>query len=312
MSSLRPERILRGHRAPISSGKFLAYPFIATGSSDGVVKLWKTTSFKNISTIQAHPDSSLISLTSFNSGNSFLTQGRDSLVKTWDINQGSPQCSNVLTTNSLHSFCKLGLSKDNKIIAISGNDPNVLEFWDYTSQENIHSIKSTKNGMVMSVTFSDPNSNKICIGYENGMVNILDLRTYEAVSSRKNHSQPVLAVCMNTGGTIGVSCSADPEILKFSISETKIEIIDKFQANTPGFASLVLRSDEKILGSCGWDKRIRIFSFKRNLKQLAILKFHKETVNDLDFLIANEKELILSVSKDKRAAIWNVPFQKKK
>ena len=56
-----------------------------------------------------------------------------------------------------------------------------------------------------------------------------------------------------------------------------------------GQQSLVIRSDGKILATSGWDGRIRIYSTK-NLKELAVLKWHKDGCYAVDFAIVGVAE----------------------
>ncbi|KAF2121433.1 WD40-repeat-containing domain protein [Lophiotrema nucula] len=54
------------------------------------------------------------------------------------------------------------------------------------------------------------------------------------------------------------------------------------QTKHAGQQSLRVRSDNRILATGGWDSRVRIYSVK-TLKELAVLKWHKESVYAVDF-----------------------------
>lgn len=70
-----------------------------------------------------------------------------------------------------------------------------------------------------------------------------------------------------------------------------------------GFNDIRVRSDQRIVVSAGWDKRIRLYHYQRN-RALAVLKFHKAAVTSVDFCPATG--LLASSSQDAKVALWNI------
>lgn len=60
----------------------------------------------------------------------------------------------------------------------------------------------------------------------------------------------------------------------------------------------------------GWDSRVRIFSWK-NLKPLAVLNQHKDTVQDINYSIQgikgyDNKCIMATAAKDGYIALWDI------
>lgn len=75
----------------------------------------------------------------------------------------------------------------------------------------------------------------------------------------------------------------------------------------PGISQLSLRADHKLLGSAGWDHRVRLFGWKK-LKPLAVLQYHTDSVHSVAFSDHADPRLRLMAagSKDQRISIWSV------
>lgn len=50
-----------------------------------------------------------------------------------------------------------------------------------------------------------------------------------------------------------------------------------------GQQSLSIRSDGKIFATAGWDAKVRVYSTKGGMKELAVLKWHKEGLYAMGF-----------------------------
>jgi WD40 repeat protein len=83
---IRPETVLRGHKDSVNCVGFLTDEVLASGSVDGVLKLWSTSSRRAILSIQAHKESVLSVETEVSS---IITCGRDGFAKLWQIDHES-------------------------------------------------------------------------------------------------------------------------------------------------------------------------------------------------------------------------------
>lgn len=85
-AQLRPETVLRGHKDAVNCVGFLTDELLASGSVDGVLKLWSISSRRAILSMQAHKESVLSVDALFSS---IVTCGRDGLVKLWRMDHES-------------------------------------------------------------------------------------------------------------------------------------------------------------------------------------------------------------------------------
>lgn len=85
----------------------------------------------------------------------------------------------------------------------------------------------------------------------------------------------------------------------------------EIELKNPGIASVKIRKDRKILGTGGWDGRIRIYSWK-TLKPLAYLSYHTQTINTVDFSedLCDHGQLLAAGGKDSRISLWSLYNEK--
>ncbi|KAK5112581.1 hypothetical protein LTR62_003895 [Meristemomyces frigidus] len=177
------------------------------------------------------------------------------------------------------------------IIAVPGlqdGDINLTTLPHETRLATIVHPASIKTGMVMAIALHiDPTDQlRVVVGYESGYICLFAQRTgskqWEAIYTHETHTQPTLSLDLAPGG-LGYfySSSADAIIGRHALlpgrRETKIA-----KTKHAGQQSLVVRSDEKVFATAGWDGRIRVYS-TQSLKELAVLKWHKEGCYALAF-----------------------------
>jgi len=320
---------LRGHESVVNAVKF--YPkdkdILLSGGGDGNLIFWNLSRRRPEHIIpNAHTLKELGEMESpvdpNNSGSEIvhvdvmqdkpLSQGRNGLIKIWDIEK----LVSILTIRAeTFSFCKCAVyepSESTSLIAFPKEDPHCIEIWDIRENKAVHHLKCDSNdsklGMCMSLKIFQPKKTSdiiVASSYENGSIYFSNLKTGTIMMSSKLHSQPALCFDIDDEGAQGVSGSAGTNIVIFSLDYEKesCSIAKEFTVNHEGIATSKIRQDQKIFATGGWDHRIRIYNWKK-LKPLAILKGHTEGVFCLDF--SPLSNLMASGSKDKRIAIWSI------
>ena len=139
--------------------------------------------------------------------------------------------------------------------------------------------KATSTGMLMAIGLIYLEDRRLVVlaGYESGHAALWQQNStarWECIYMNKAHSQPVMSLDHALALGCFFTSSADAVITRHPLrrdeSHTK-----SMQTKHAGQQSLIVRSDEKIFATAGWDGRVRVYSPK-SMKELAVLKWHKE------------------------------------
>lgn len=144
--------------------------------------------------------------------------------------------------------------------------------------------------MVMAIKILRLSDGQLIViaGYESGRTCLFrqdgSAGKWEIVYNARPHEQPLLSLDVAPSQDFYLSSGADAFIAKHSISPHggATEPLKVVQTKHAGQQGLCIRSDGKIFATSGWDGRARVYSCK-SLKELAILKWHKEGCYSLAF-----------------------------
>ena len=105
----------------------------------------------------------------------------------------------------------------------------------------------------------------------------------------------------------GVTGAADDQVVVFSydVEGKCAKVLGRLTLPQPGVSSVRIRDDERIFATAGWDRRVRIFDF-RKLRPLAVLRFHTDNVHAVAFGPVAPAGLLASGAKDSRVALWSM------
>lgn len=183
-------------------------------------------------------------------------------------------------------------SRDDKIlVAVPGVQDGNVNVTSLPDEQRITTIippEDVKSGMVMAIALHirpEDDSLRVIAGYESGYVCVFakqaGTKHWQATYTHNAHTQPVLSIDMAPSLGYFFSSSADAIIVRHPLdlesSDTK-----PIQTKHAGQQSLKVRSDARIFATAGWDGRVRVYS-ARTMKELAVLKWHKEGCYALTF-----------------------------
>jgi ASTRA-associated protein 1 len=206
-----------------------------------------------------------------------------------------PWLLHSLTTNTLNfcSFASIELATtgdgDSILVATPGVQDGYINVTSLPNENRIATIptpKDVKTGMIMAIGLQYQQSTlTILAGYESGHAAVWrqDQQTkyWRTTYVDKSHTQPILSLGVCVEQSCFFTSSADAIIAQHPIQDGGPQT-KQTQTKHAGQQSLTVRSDQKIFATAGWDGRGRVYSTK-SLKELAVLKWHKEGCYALAF-----------------------------
>jgi WD40 repeat protein len=158
--------------------------------------------------------------------------------------------------------------------------------------------------MVMAVSiFHHPQTTQLMViaGYESGHTAVSRLsptHSWQVVYTAQPHTQPILSLDVSASRDLYLTSSADAIIAKHPIpvvAETLRPTIESLPLKTlqtkhSGQQSLRIRNDGKVFATAGWDSKVRAYATK-SLKELAVLKWHKEGCYSVAFAEVQEENI---------------------
>ncbi|EFA86499.1 guanine nucleotide-binding protein subunit beta-like protein 1 [Heterostelium album PN500] len=196
--------------------------------------------------------------------------------------QSAATDQNVLNNSSSMININTTINGFENLVAISSDEvPSQIEIWDLTQREIVMRVKadqlgnSDRHGMAMSIKLwreQPVGQLNLCSGFENGGLCLWDLRNAQQTAVKsKLHTEPLLSFALKDGN--GVSGSGDNKIVDFKINYDSgiFEKITEHTLNNNGISDVKIRGDGKIYATAGWDRRVRIYNFRKHTP-LAILK----------------------------------------
>ncbi|CAN7988550.1 unnamed protein product [Ixodes hexagonus] len=298
-----PLYTLRGHSGAVNTAAFVDTTLF-TGSSDGEIFGWNLETFRRKHTLEAHQGKSILWIG--HAHETLITQGRDGAVCMWNKERDQWKISATLATDA-KGFCQC--SHSSTLIAAPSEQDWKISLWDLRRQVVTMSTPEPPEspGMAMCTRLCVDGS-VILVGYENGSLATFDTRCGKQVATMTPFTEPVMCVDFDdVHHKKGICGSVTNELCVFENLQ-ELSQRRRVAVVNDGFCSVNVRPDGKIVASGGWDGRVRVFGWK-SLKPLAVLDFHKESVQAVRFSEANlcqKGVLLASCSKDRTVGLWSL------
>ncbi|XP_036383394.1 guanine nucleotide-binding protein subunit beta-like protein 1 [Megalops cyprinoides] len=313
-----PQFTLRGSGAQVNTLHFCCKdpdpPLLFSGSSKGAVHIWNLTTRRAERVLEGHGGASVIWLSTLNSRNTLISQGRDMQVCTWDLSGGRCSVTDSFLTGSV-GFCQCSLLETQPgrwLLAHPAAAMEEVSIVDVPSKTLVCSLKADANrGMLMCVKLWQPDSGQgplLLAGYEDGSLTLWDVSQRKPLSRLAAHPQPVMCFDFDPVKLRGISGSSERAVISWTLDgQQSLQLQDSVQLVNAGVSHLRIREDRKIVASAGWDHRIRLFGWKR-LKPLAVLQHHTDMVLCVAFSDHRDpcRRVMAAGSKDQRISLWSV------
>uniref|UniRef100_A0A1A8HYC3 Guanine nucleotide binding protein (G protein), beta polypeptide 1-like n=1 Tax=Nothobranchius kuhntae TaxID=321403 RepID=A0A1A8HYC3_NOTKU len=285
-----------------------------SGSGKGSIHIWNLNSRRAEKVVEAHSGSSVTWVSTLQSTDTLISQGRDMQVCLWDLNEGRSELLESVWTGSV-GFCQCSLletSPTNYLLAFAGQQTEEIKIIELPSKNPVCTLTpKAKVGMVMCIKLWKTNSGLgplLLAGYEDGSLLLWDVTQRAKLSQVRAHPEPVMCLTFDPRRLRGISGSSEKKLSSWTLdSQNNIQLQDDVMLVNPGVSQLCIREDGRILASAGWDDRVRIFSWKK-LRPLAVLQYHTDMVLSVAFSDHQDprQRLLAAGSKDQRISLWSI------
>ncbi|MEG4112470.1 nSTAND1 domain-containing NTPase [Microcoleus sp. Pol12B3] len=294
VSNVLVPNTLGGHTKSVNSVSFSRNgKLLATGSDDNTVKLWDTTTGKEITTLIGHTDS--VNTVSFSpKGKLLATASTDNTVKLWDITTG-----NVIKTLSGHTSSVWGVSfsPNGKLLATGSRDKTV-KLWDTNTGKQIKTL-SGHTSSVWGVSFS-PNGKLLATGSDDNTVKLWDTNTGKQIKTLIGHTDSVNAVSFSPDGKWLATGSRDKTVKLWDTTTGKQ--IKTLSLHTNWFKGVSFSSDGKWLATGSEDYTVKLWDTTTG-KEIKTLIGHTDSVQTVSF--SSDGKLLATGSADKIVKLWD-------
>ena len=331
------ELTLAGHAGGVMSVVFSPDgQRLASGSWDQTVKLWDSSTGKELFALNGHA-APVLSVAFSPNGQRLASASRDQTVKIWDSATGKEM---FVLKGHAGWVWSVAFSPDGHRLA-SGSDDKTVKIWDSSTGKELFALKGHA-GVVTSVAFSPDGQRLASAGYDQ-TVKIWDGASGKELFALKGHAGPVMSLAFSpdgqrlasasrdqtvkiwdsatgkelfarnghSAGAVGiVAFSPDGQRLASTSTELAVKIWDSATGNElfalKGHAGVVFSvafsPDGQRLASASWDRTVKIWDSATD-KELFAVRAHAGLVSSVAF--SPDGERLASGSADKTAKIWD-------
>ena len=268
--------------------------FLATGDTNGEIRLWRVADGKQLLNCKGHTD--LVWSVAFSPDSQMLASGSaDQTVRCWDVYTGL-----ALRTLQGHTdwVLSVAFSPDGKTLASSSADQTV-RCWDVYTGQCRQTFKGHTN-WVLSVAFS-PQDQTLVSSSADQTLCCWDLDTGQCRQTFKGHTNWVLSVAFSPDGKTLASSSADQTVRCWDVYTGQCR--QTFKGHTNRVYSVAFSPDGKTLASSSADQTVRCWDVYTG-QNLKTFKGHTNWVYSVAF--SPDGEILVSSSADQTVRWWDV------
>ena len=283
---------LKGHSAEISSVAFSPDgKRLASGNYDETIKLWDTTTGKELLTLKV-----LAVSVAFSPDGKHLASGGTGPITLWDTATGKRLRTLKGHPNWVQS---IAFSPDGKRL-VSGSWDKTIKLWDTVTGKELLTLKGHSGG-VLSVAFS-PGGKRLASGSWDKTIKLWDTVIGKELLTLKGHSKMVLSVAFSPDGKRLASVSGSKaNTIKLWNTVTGKQLLT-LKGHSKMVVSVAFSPDGKRLASGSYDKTLKLWDAVTG-KEMLTFKGHSHDVWSVAF--SPDGKRLASGSTDYTVKIWD-------
>ncbi|MEG3987473.1 NACHT domain-containing protein [Microcoleus sp. S28C3] len=267
---------------------------LATGDTDGIVRLWEASTGREILTCKGHTN--VVESVAFSPDGKILASASyDKTIELWDVKTG--ECLKVLQGHT-ESVMSVTFNPDGNILA-SGSFDRTIRLWDIRTGECLK-ILLDHTKVVLSVVFH-PVDEMLASGSGDNTVRLWNLGTGECLKILHGHTKNVFSVAFNSAGEILASGSGDKTMRLWNIRSG--ECLKTLEGHFDQIKSIAFSPNGEILASGSHDRTAKLWDINSG-ECLNTLQGHNDRVGSIAFHPGGE--ILVSGSYDKTLKLWDI------
>jgi len=267
---------------------------LATGDTDGIVRLWEASSCREILTCKGHTN--VVESVAFSPDGKILASASyDKTIELWDVKTG--ECLKVLQGHT-ESVMSVTFNPDGNILA-SGSFDRTIRLWEIRTGECLK-ILQDHTKVVCSVAFH-PAGEMLASGSGDETVRLWNIGTGECVKTLQGHTKNVFSVAFNSAGEILASGSGDKTVKLWNIGRG--ECLKTLEGHFDQIKSIAFSPNGELLASGSHDRTAKLWDINSG-ECLNTLQGHNDRVGSIAFHPGGE--ILVSGSYDKTLKLWDI------
>ena len=259
---------------------------LASGASDGIVKLWDIAKRQTIATLEGH-------IVSYSSDGTLLASATSATIKLWDITTRE----NIATlTGHADTVNCIAFSPDGTLLA-SGAMGGIVKLWDIAKRQTIATL-IVDTWLVSSVAFSP--DGKFLVSGASHEVQLWDVETHQNIFSFE----------ARTGGRMSLAFSPSGKTLAYiSLSDVRLwDVATKTDIATlrgrgSNLFSVAFSPDGTTLAAGSWDDTVKLWNTESG-ERIATLEGH--TGGSTSVAFSPDGTTLVSGSYSYELKLWDV------
>ncbi|MDZ8140939.1 MAG: WD40 repeat domain-containing protein, partial [Nostoc sp. DedQUE04] len=266
---------------------------LASASADKTVKLWDTSTGKEIKTLTGHTNS-VWGISFSPDGKMLASASADNTVKLWNTSTGKEIKTLTGHTNWVNG---ISFSPDGKMLASASYD-NTVKLWDTSTGKEIKTLTGHTNS-VYGISFS-PDGKMLASASGDNTVKLWDTTTAKEIKTLTGHTNSVWGISFSPDGKMLASASADNTVKLWDTTTAKE--IKTLTGHTNLVNGISFSPDGKMLASASYDNTVKLWNTSTG-KEIKTLTGHTNSVNGISF--SPDGKMLASASGDKTVKLWN-------
>jgi WD40 repeat protein len=268
---------------------------LATGDTDGDVRLWRVADAAPLLTCREH--SSWVWSVAFGpEGQCLASGGDDHTIKLWD-----PQTGNCDQTLHGHtgSVWSVAFSPTLPLLA-SGSEDQTIRLWDITTGDCLQVIDGHPT-WIRSVAFS-PDGQILASAGEDQQIRLWHLQTHRWIQTLAGHTSRVWAIAFSPVDSTILASSSGDQTLKIWNLETG-ECLKTLLGHNNWIRAVAFNPDGQTLASGSEDQTLKIWNLETG-ECLKTLLGHSNWIRSVAF--SPDGQTLASGSGDQTVKFWNL------